>query len=74
MQASTTRVIFSWNDNDPSTPDGSDAMQHQARGSASLNLLGRLHNIPPEPSDTRSFKFTVNNVYPTLEYTIVVVI
>ena len=62
MQANTARVIFSWNDNDPTTPDGSDAMQHMVRGSASLNLLGGLLDPPPEPADTRSFTFTVNNV------------
>ena len=62
VQANTARVIFSWNDNDPTTPDGSDAMQHMVRGSASLNLLGGLTDPPPEPADTRSFTFTVNNV------------
>ena len=61
-QANTARVIFSWNDVDPTMPDGSDAMQHTTRGSASLNLLGGLSDPPPEPSDTRSFAFTVNNV------------
>ena len=64
LQANTARVVFSWNDNDPTMPDGSDAMQHTTndRGSASLNLLGGLRSIPPDPSDTRSFAFTVNNV------------
>ena len=62
MQANTARVIFSWNDNDPTTPDGSDAMRHMVRGSISINLLGGLPDPPPEPSDTRSFTFTVNNV------------
>ena len=62
MQPNTARVIFSWNDNDPATQDGSDAMQHVIRGSASLNLLGGLPDPPTEPNDTRSFQFTVNNV------------
>ena len=44
--------------------DGSDAAYHgtTSRGSASLNLLGGLPDRPSEPSDTRSFAFTVNNV------------
>ena len=64
VQANTARVIFSWNDNDPTTQDGSDAMYHttNGRGSASLNLLGGLPDPPPEPADTRSFTFRVNNV------------
>ena len=63
-QANTARVVFSWNDVDPTMPDGSDAMYHgtTGRGSASLNLLGGLPDPPPDPSDTRSFTFTVNNV------------
>ena len=62
MQANTARVVFSWNDNDPTTPDRNDAMRHMVRGSASLNLLGGLPDPPPEPADTRSFTFRVNNV------------
>ena len=62
LQANTARVIFSWNDVDPTMPDGSDAMRHTTRSSVSLNLLGGLPDPPPEPSDTRSFTFRVNNV------------
>ena len=45
-------------------PDGSDARYHTTtgRGSASLNLLGGLPDPPPEPADTSSFTFRVNNV------------
>lgn len=62
VQTQTTLVVFSWNDNDPTAEDGSDATRHQTRGSASVNLLGGLVNPPPEPSDTQSFTLTVNNV------------
>ena len=55
-------MIFSWNDVDPTAPDGSDAIQHETRGSASLNLLGGLPNPPPEPSDSEEFFIGVNNV------------
>ena len=51
LQPDTARVVFSWNDADPTAPDGSDAMYHQTRGSASINLLGGLRSTPPDPSD-----------------------
>jgi len=54
--------VYSWNDIDPAAPDGSDARQHQTRGSASINLLGGLRSTPPDPSDARSFTVRVNNV------------
>jgi len=64
LQSDTSRVVFSWNDADPTRPDGSDAMYHlvNGRGSASVNLLGGLHNTPPDPSNTRSFTVRVNDV------------
>ena len=62
LQPNTARVVFSWNDADPTAPDGSDAMYHQTRGAASINLLGGLRNPPPDPSNTSSFTFRVNNV------------
>ena len=67
MQANTARVVFSWNDNDPANDDpDSGPMYHGSnnRGSASLNLLGGLINMPPEPQagTTGSFNITVNNV------------
>jgi len=34
LQPDTARVVFSWNDADPTAPDGSDAMYHQTRGAA----------------------------------------
>jgi len=55
-------VVFSWNDADPTAPDGSDARQHQTRGSASVNLLGGLPDPPPEPSDSEDFFIGVNSV------------
>ena len=62
LQANTARVIFSWNDVDPTMPDGSDAMRHTTRSSASLNLLGGLPDPPPEPSDSETFFVGVDSV------------
>ena len=64
LQANTARVIFSWNDVDPTMPDGSDAMYHTTtgRGSASVNLLGGIPDPPPEPSDSETFFIGVDSV------------
>ena len=62
LQAETARVVYSWNDNDPTTQDGGDAIRHTTRGAASVNLLGGLINPPPEPSDSETFFVGVNSV------------
>ena len=57
--------MFSWNDNDPTNDDAvSGPAYHTSRGSASLNLLGGLQNMPPEPQagTIGSFNVTVDNV------------
>ena len=57
--------MFSWNDNDPANDDAvSGPAYHSSRGSASLNLLGGLQNMPPDPpaGTTGSFNITVDNV------------
>jgi len=41
LKESTARVIWSFREmDDPTRSDGSDAMKHSHRGTASLNLLG----------------------------------
>ena len=57
--------MYSWNDNDPANDDAvSGPAYHSSRGSASLNLLGGLQNMPPQPQagTTGSFNVTVDNV------------
>ena len=68
LQANTARVIFSWNENDPANDDPENGPVYHGvsnRGSASLNLLGGLIDMPPEPpADTvGSFNVTVDNVW-----------
>ena len=43
--------MYSWNDNDPTNDDvvSGPAYHSSRRGSASLNLLGGLQNMPPDP-------------------------
>ena len=67
MQANTARVVFSWNENDPTNDDAETGLVYHGfnnRGSASLNLLGGLINIPADPpaESIGSFNVTVNNV------------
>ena len=64
-QANTARVVYSWNENDPANDDAVNGpAYHTNRGSASLNLLGGLLNMPPDPpaGTTGSFNITVDNV------------
>ena len=39
-QVSTSRVIWSYSEADPTDPTGADAVRHSQQGSISLNLLG----------------------------------
>ena len=67
MQANTARVVFSWNENDPANDDPESGPVYHGgsnRGSASLNLLGGLIDMPPDPlaGTVGSFNITVDNV------------
>lgn len=57
--------MYSWNDNDPLNDSPSGPMYHAGnRGSASLNLLGGLVSVPPDPpaGTSGSFNITVQSV------------
>ena len=66
-QADTVRVIYSWNDEDPETP--ATVKQHQTRGTVSINLLGGLQDLPPDPDDLKNFTVAADKVLP-LNHTI----
>ena len=66
-QANTARVVFSWNENDPANDDPENGSVYHGfinHGSASLNLLGGLIDMPPEPpaNTVGFFNITVDNV------------
>ena len=68
LQADTSRIVYSWNDELPTVTQNSDRSetytfrQHQNQGSASINLLGGLPNPPQIPSDAKSFTVKDENV------------
>ena len=62
MQADTSRVVWSFQANDPTDPLGNTAMFHDHMGVSSLNLLGGLTNAPADPNDVQSFDIGVTNV------------
>ena len=41
LQASTARVVWSFSETDPTDPSGSTAMEHDYKGSRSINLLAQ---------------------------------
>ena len=49
LQFETSRVVWSWNDNDP--VDNVPAFHQLNRGSTSLNLLGGQTSRPQDPPD-----------------------
>ena len=55
-------MVYSWNDIDPADADSAQHHGPLQRGSASLNLLGRQREVPPDPADIQSFTVAVNNV------------
>ena len=60
----TSRVIFSWNEADPTGNDPTAVRNHGTinRGSVSINLLGAEQNPHPDPVDSESYTAIVNNV------------
>ena len=63
MQASTSRVVWSYHTNDPTDPSGSDAMRHIHQGSQSVNFLGGTTSVDRDSLEGESFlDFTVTNV------------
>ena len=67
LQADTSRVVYSWNDNTPTVTRDSDGevyslVPHQEKGSASLNLLSGLPNEPEIPDDALQFTVQVDDV------------
>ena len=71
MQADTSRVVWSWHSGDPASPDS--VIQHEYKGSMSINLLGGLDNPPPQPSDSDSF-IIANNVSCSVYIIIIIIV
>ena len=58
-------MIWSFYPDDPSSTAGSDpvfTMRHTYQGGTSLNLLGGLVSIPPDPVDLKTYDVKVDDV------------
>ena len=58
LQADTSRVVWSYHSHDPSSEEELRSLQHERKGSASLNLLGGLNEDRVEEN---SGSFTILN-------------
>lgn len=63
LQTGTSRVVWSFKEEDPSNGVDGTFTRHDQWGSTSVNLLGGLRNATVDPPGTQSFTFSVNQVY-----------
>ena len=62
LQSGTSRIVWSLKNEDPPNGVDGDFIAHDLKGSASVNLMGGLHNATADPPGTKSFNITVNRV------------
>ena len=62
LQEGTTKLIYAFHPDDPSSEN--DIPQHdpKSRGARSTYLLNSVENVPTLPDDTKTFNFTNNKV------------
>ena len=62
IQEGTTKLIYAFHEDDPSSEDNIPPHDFQSRGARSALLLNTIDNIPKLPDDTETFNFTANKV------------
>ena len=62
LQEGTTKLIYAFHPDDPSSEDNIPPHDFKSRGARSAFLLNSLNNIPKLPDDTKTFNFTANKV------------
>ena len=62
LQAGTTKVIYAYHPDDPSSENSIPAHALESRGSRSLLLLNSLEKIPTLPNDTETFEILHDKV------------
>ena len=63
VQPETARVIWAFHDtDDPMSEELTFSLIHSEKGFASLNLLGGLPDVQPDPEDLQHFDLTVDDV------------
>ena len=62
LQEGTTKLIYAFHPDDPSSDDKIPPHDFNSRGARSALLLNTIDNIPELPDDTKTFNFTANKV------------
>ena len=62
LQEGTTKLIYAFHPDDPSSDDNIPPHDFNSRGARSALLLNTIDNIPELPDDTKTFNFTANKV------------
>ena len=62
LQEGTTKLIYAFHPDDPSSEDNIPPHDFKSRGARSALLLNSMDNIPKLPNDTNTFNFTANKV------------
>ena len=63
LQTETARVIWAFHTtDDPMSEELTFSLIHSEKGSVSLNLLGGLPDVVPDPEDLQYFDIAVDNV------------
>ena len=63
FQPETARVIWAFHaTDDPTSEELTFSLIHSEKGSASLDLLGGLPDVAPDPADLKNFDLTVDDV------------
>jgi len=60
VQEGTTKLIYAFHPDDPSSEDNIPAHDFKSRGARSVLLLNTIDDIPKLPDDTKTFNFTAN--------------
>jgi len=60
VQEGTTKLIYAFHPDDPSSEDSIPPHDFKSRGARSVFLLNTIDNIPKLPDDTKTFNFTNN--------------
>ncbi|KAL9974731.1 hypothetical protein ACROYT_G011810 [Oculina patagonica] len=60
VQEGTTKLIYAFHPDDPSSENDIPPHDFKSRGARSSRLLNTVGNVPKLPDDTKTFNFTVN--------------
>ena len=62
FQEGTTKLIYAFHPDDPSSENNIPPHDFKSKGARSTYLLNAVDDVPQLPSDTKTFNFTTNKV------------